>query len=168
MWMVETQLCKLRGTSDIYTNYRLPILMIFGRMDYAYIRTCLQEGSRKIIRMHTRVREFWNTHPPSAIHSIPLWPNQPINRTFTSHSIQTGHPIAFGFRIRLGIVPGGRRQASHGQNPPNIHIPGTPEYHISMYLVPGIKYGTWYQIIWYTHCCSINSTFHGIVFYTSY
>ena len=23
--MVETQLCKLRGTSDIYTNYRSPV-----------------------------------------------------------------------------------------------------------------------------------------------
>ena len=25
MWMVETQLCKLRGTSDIYKNYRSPV-----------------------------------------------------------------------------------------------------------------------------------------------
>ena len=25
--MVETQLCKLRGTSDIYTNYRSPVFV---------------------------------------------------------------------------------------------------------------------------------------------
>ena len=28
MWMVETQLCKLRGTSDIYTNYRSPVFYV--------------------------------------------------------------------------------------------------------------------------------------------
>ena len=28
VWMVETQLCKLRGTSDIYTNYRSPVFYV--------------------------------------------------------------------------------------------------------------------------------------------
>jgi len=27
--MVETQLCKLRGTSDIYTNYRSRVFNVF-------------------------------------------------------------------------------------------------------------------------------------------
>ena len=30
MWMVETQLCKLRGTSDIYTNYRSPVFYVLS------------------------------------------------------------------------------------------------------------------------------------------
>ena len=30
MWMVETQLCKLRGTSDIYINYRSPVFYVLS------------------------------------------------------------------------------------------------------------------------------------------
>ena len=30
VWMVETQLCKLRGTSDIYTNYRSPVFYVLS------------------------------------------------------------------------------------------------------------------------------------------
>ena len=41
--------------------------------------------------VYTRVCELWNAHPP--IRSIPPFrPNQPINRTFTSHSV-TKHSI---------------------------------------------------------------------------
>ena len=29
-WMVETQLCKLRGTSDIYTNYRSRVFYVLS------------------------------------------------------------------------------------------------------------------------------------------
>ena len=31
--MVETQLCKLRGTSDIYTNYRSPVYCFRNRVE---------------------------------------------------------------------------------------------------------------------------------------
>ena len=33
MWMVEIQLCKLRGTSDIYTNYRSPVFYGWGEQN---------------------------------------------------------------------------------------------------------------------------------------
>ena len=53
--------------------------------------------------------------PP--IHSIPLWPNQPLENLQKPQHPSTGHSIAFGLGLRQGFGSGGRRQAPR----PNPH-----------------------------------------------
>ena len=92
--------------------------------------------------------------PP--IHSIPLRPSQPINRTFTSHSnirAQIDYPIAFG----LGFGSGRRRRAPR-PNPPSILV-----FYIYIYYIYLLLY-TWYQVCRYTVLCS-TSSIEGITIY---
>ena len=61
--------------------------------------------------IHTRVREFWNTHPPytaSPFGRINLEPHEPQHPS-------TGHPIPFGLGLGFGL--GGRRQAPRPKFP---------------------------------------------------
>ena len=92
--------------------------------------------------MHTRVREFGNTHPPHPQHP-PL-----AESTYNLHKPQhpsTGHPRAFGLRLGLGFGSGVRRQAPRPR----------PPYKCTRYYIPGTMYlGTRYS--------SINSTFHRV------
>ena len=72
--------------------------------------------------IHTRVRNFWNTHPPSTASSLGR-----INLSIEPYKPQhpsTGHAIAFG------LGSGGRRQAPRLQ----------PPYTCTRFYIPGTRY----------------------------
>ena len=56
--MVETQLCKLRGTSDIYTNYRSPVSVVVNPWYVpAYTRYQYVPGTVSVSYTHLRAHE---------------------------------------------------------------------------------------------------------------
>ena len=79
--MVETQLCKLRGTSDIYTNYRSRVFYVLSLNKWRTTGiTCQQSYVRILLfahhlvcKVHFRIQMF-----PLTLQSVSL----------TVHSIQ--------------------------------------------------------------------------------
>ena len=88
MWMVETQLCKLRGTSDIYTNYRSPVFYVLlanghpfrypRRTPWALVvcrwssRHSLSWLPNRVVLWSTRQRTVYRLHSPSTIYNSRL------------------------------------------------------------------------------------------------